>query len=232
MPEAASKVLQKEIINLRKVVKGSKLARRVTEDILIPILEKLDPIIDEMLDWMGFLLQDEIQYLLSTASPGFTYDVYYVDTSMPWGQKATKVGQYTSSERGGPPKSPRGGGNLDFPQSGTLYKSIVYKIEEDTITVGIEDKQTPYRIWYGWGKIFVFANPKWTTPQKTTTQYGSILDSPEYESYRPYFTSAIANVRPQLKKRFREEFKKGLNEATKRPTVKRAVEIHFIWKTV
>lgn len=61
----AKEVIQKEIVNLRRVVKGSKLGKHITDNILIPILQKLDPIIDEILDWMGFLLQDEIQYLLS-----------------------------------------------------------------------------------------------------------------------------------------------------------------------
>jgi len=229
----AKEVIQKEIVNLRRVVKGSKLGKHITDNILIPILQKLDPIIDEILDWMGFLLQDEIQYLLSTASQGGdTYEIYYVDTSMPYGQKSVKVGEYTASEKGGPPRSPRGGGS-DMPQSGTLHQSIVYKITGSTITVGIEDIESPYRLWFKWGKLFLFEDNE--IKPRSTGQYGQILDDPSYGKgvhYRPYFTSAIANIKPQLKKRFREEFQKGLNEVTKRPTVKRAIEIHFIWKTV
>ena len=228
--DQAKEVIQKEIASLHRVVKGSKLGKHITDNILIPILEKLDPIIDEILDWMGFLLRDEIQYLLSTASQGGdTYEIYYVDPSMPYGQKSVKVGEYTASEKGGPPRSPRGGGS-EFPQSGTLYESIIYQIKGSTITVGIKDTQSPYRLWFKWGKLFLFADNQ--IESRSTGQYGQILDDPAYAHYRPYFTSAIANIRPQLKKRFREEFNKGLNEVTKRPTVKRAIEIHFRWKTV
>jgi len=128
MPESHSQVIKKEIIQLQRIVYKSKLGKHITDAILIPILQKLDPLIDEMLDWIGFLLQDEVQYLLSTAAPGGTYDVYYVDKSMPWGQRSVKIGTYQASEKGGPPFSPKSGGETDYPQSGTFYKSIYYQV--------------------------------------------------------------------------------------------------------
>lgn len=223
--------IKQEIIQLQRVAYKSKMGKHITDNILIPILQKLDPILDDMLDWIGFLLQDEVQFLLSTASPGATYDVYYVDKSMPWGQRSVKIGEYTASERGGPPFSPKGGGETDWPQSGTLYKSIFYKVSGNTVTVGIENNDPPYRVWLKWGKLHIFAQDDWSSPKKGASQYGSILDDPLYEFHRPFFRSALASIKPEIKRRFREEFKKALAEVTKRPTVRRAIEIRFIWRS-
>lgn len=238
--EAPSEIIRKEIVNLHRVVYKSKLGKHITNNILVPILEKLDVTIDAMIDWMAFLLRDEIQFLLSTASPsGFVYTIYYVDPSMPYGQKAVEIGEYTPSERGGPPKSPKGSGG-DMPQSGTLYQSIFYEIEGGTIKIGIRDLQSPYALWYNpdWpGKLFQFADNE-VQPGRTGV-YGPALDNPSIEgegeerawAYRPFWRSAMAKIKPEIKKRFREEFSKALQEATKRPTVKRAIVIRFNWES-
>lgn len=240
MADEFQEVLRKEIVNLRRVVKGSKLGKHITENILIPILQKLDPILDEILDWIGFLIQDEIQYLLSTASPsGFVYEIYYVDMDNAY-NKSWKIGEYEPSERGGPPRSPRSGGG-SLPQSGTLYQSIVYEIRGSTVIVGIADLEAPYALWYNpqWpGKLFQFADNE-IAPGRTTV-YGPALDNPAIGEdqderswgYRPFWNSTIEKIRPEIKKRFREEFKKALQEATRRPTVKRAIEIHFRWRSL
>jgi hypothetical protein len=232
MVEKAEQTIRKEIVNLRRIAKKSKLGDHITEDILIPILDKIDETLDPLLDWLGFLIQDEVHFLLSTAPTGWEYDVYYVDKSMPYGQQNVKVGTYQASERGGPPSSPEKGRQTEFPQSGTLYKSIYYEIKDGTVIVGIREHEPPYKIWFQWGKIFIFADEsKAKSEKKTTLQYGQILDSEEYEFHRPYFTSAVAAAKPEIKKRIREEFRKALQESTKRPTVKKAIEIHIIWRS-
>jgi hypothetical protein len=231
--EAPSEIIRKEIVNLHRVVYKSKLGKHITNNILVPILEKLDVAVDAMIDWMAFLLRDEIQFLLSTASPsGFVYSIYYVDPSMPAGQKSVKIGEYTPSERGGPPKSPVGSGG-DMPQSGTLYQSIFYEIKGGTIKIGIRDLQSPYALWYNpdWpGKLFQFADNA-VQPGRTSI-YGPALEGIGGEGgYRPFWRAAMAKIRPELKRRFKEEFGKALQEATKRPTVKRAIVIRFNWES-
>lgn len=238
--ESIENVVNRERINIHRVVKGSKLGKHITKNILEPILEDLNVILDDIIDWCGFLLQDEIHYLLSTASPGHTYDIYYVDPDAPYGFRTMKIGEYQASAKGGPPKSPKGGGG-EMPQSGSLYQSIVYSIEGNTITLGIKSITPPYKLWYKWGKLFHFADSD-LAPGDTSV-YGIALDNPsmidskgeEQEErswpYRPYWRSGINKVKPQLKNRFREEFSKALQQITRRPTVKRALQIRFLWES-
>lgn len=226
-------IIRKEIVDLRRVVKGSKLGKHITEGILIPILEKLNPVLDELINWMGFLIQDEIQYTLSdTKASGFIFDIYYVDPDAPYGRKSWKIGEYEPSEMGGPPFSPKGGGG-DLPQSGTLYRSIVYEVRGSSVILGIQDIQAPYALWYNpdWpGKLFSFASS--TLRPGRTSVYGAALDDPSPDSpYRPYWRETIDRTKPEIKRRIREEFKKALQEATRRPTVQRAVEVHIRWQS-
>jgi len=221
-------VIAEEIINIRRVVKGSKLGKHISENILIPILQQLDPLIDQMLDWIGWYLREEIKHVLATAKPsGFVYTVYAVNESATYG-KYTEIGKYESSQRGGPPMSPDVGGDPDVPQSGNLLRSINYVVSGNKVILGIEPNDTSYHLWYNpaWpGKLFVSED----TEPRSSSVYGAILDSPEYEHQRPYFTSTIQQMKGKLKKQFREEFRKGVQKITGRPTVRRAIEIHFRW---
>lgn len=230
MADEVKSVLRKEVLNLRRVVKGSKLGKHISENILIPILQKIDPVIDELLDWIGWYISEEIRYVLETARPGhiWTYKVYYVDPSAPSGQKYTEIGEYTPSAQGSAPFSPAGGGSdPDIPPSGNLYRSINYTIKDGSVILGIEDNRTSYHLWFRWGKLFVGD----TMQGRSASDYGAIIDDPTSGSrYRPYFTSTIKKMKPKIKKRFREEFRKTVHGATKRPTVKRAIEIHFRWE--
>jgi hypothetical protein len=233
MHEDVEMAIRKEMVELRRVVKGSKLGKHITDNILIPILKKLDKVLEDIIDWMAFLLHDEIQYLLSTAETGSrSFKIYYVDPDMPYGQRTTEIGEYEPSTKGGPPKSPKYLTG-DLPQSGTLYRSIVYEIRGSTILLGIKELRTPYKLWVKkeWGKMFLFADQV-GKQGRSTTDYGQILDDPLYAHHRPYFKSAIQSIKPQIKKRFREEFRKAVQEATLRPTVRRALEVHFICRSV
>ena len=219
--------VKQEIIELRRVVKGSKLGKHISENILIPILEKIDPFIDEMLDWMGWYISEEIKHILATAKDGshWVYEVYYVDPDAMYGQRYTKIGEYTPSAQGGPPYSPDTGGDVDIPPSGNLLRSINYTVTGNRVILGIRDYKTPYRHWYRWGKLFVGD----TMEGPSAIDYGSILDDPEYEQYRPYFTNTIFSMKKKMKERFREQFRKQVLAATRRPTVRRAIEVHFKW---
>lgn len=217
---------RKEVISLRRVVKGSKLGKHISEDILIPILERLDPMIDLILDWIGWYIQEEIKHVLATSkSSGGTYEVYYVDPGAAWGQKYTKIGEYTASAEGGPPHSPDSMEDPDIPPSGTLLQSITYEIRGSSVVLGIKHKVTPYHLYFKYGKLFVGED----TEPRSASVYGSILDDPAYDHYRPYFTQTIRQMKGKIKKQFREVFKKEVQTATKRPTVRRAIEIHFRW---
>ena len=235
MSENSKLMINREILDLRRVVKGSKLGRHITENILIPILKKIDPFVDEMLDWIGWYISEEIKHVLATSrsSSDWTYEVYFVDTTAPKGQKYTKIGEYTPSAKGSPPYSPDVGGDPDIPPSGTLLRSIDYMITNRGVVLGIRDNVTPYHLWYKWGKLFVGDEIK---PRSAAT-YGMILDSPDYSgtggsNYRPYFRETVRQMKPKMKKRFREQFKQQVIRATKRPTVRRAIEIHFRWSSV
>lgn len=230
MVETAKAILNKEILSLRRVVKGSKLGKHITNDILIPILEKIDPFIDEMLDWMGWYISEEIKHTLATAKDGshWVYEVYYVDPDAMYGQRYTKIGEYTPSAQGGPPYSPDVGGDPDIPPSGTLLRSINYMVEGNRVILGIKDNQTPYHHWYRWGKLFVGD----TMEGRSAMDYGAILDDPAYAQYRPYFLDTIRIMKKKMKDRFREQFRKEVLAATRRPTVRRAIEVHFRWREV
>lgn len=239
--QSIESIVNRERVNIHRVVRGSKLGKHITKNILEPILVEVNKTLDEIIDWVGFLMQDEIHYLLSTASPGYVYEVYYVDPDMPYGQKTTPIGTYEASAKGGPPKSPKGGGG-ELPQSGSLYRSVVYAIEGNTITLGIKSITPPYKLWYGWGKLFQFADDSELAPGDTSV-YGLALDNPSMIDrggkeqkergwpYRPYWRSGIDKIKPKLKKRFREEFSKSLQTITRRPTVRRALQIRFVWES-
>lgn len=219
---------RKEVISLRRVVKGSKLGKHISEDILIPILERLDPMIELILDWIGWYLQEEIKHVLATAKTGSdrVYEVYMVNPGNPWGHRYLKIGEYTPSAPGSPPFSPDFGGmEVDVPPSGNLLQSIIYEIRGSSVVLGIKHSDTPYHLYYKWGKLFVGDK----TEPRSASVYGSILDDPGYAHYRPYFTQTIRQMKHKIKKQFREVFKREVLTATKRPTVQRAIEIHFRW---
>lgn len=124
--------------------------------------------------------------------------------------------------------SPDVGGDPDVPQSGNLLRSIKYQVSGNKVTLGIEPNDSTYHLWYNpdWpGKLFVSEKTK----PRSSSVYGAILDSPEYEYQRPYFTSTIQQMKGKLKKQFREVFRKEVQRITRRPTVRRAIEIHFRW---
>lgn len=230
MAKDIKSMLNREILELRRVVKGSKLGKHISNEILIPILKKIDPFVDEMLDWIGWYISEEIKHVLATAKDGshWVYEVYYVDPDAMYGQRYTKIGEYTPSAQGGPPYSPDIGGDPDIPPSGNLLRSINYVIKGSSVVLGILDYKTPYHHWYRWGKLFVGD----TMEGRSAIDYGSILDDPAYERYRPYFHDTIRSMKIKMKERFRQQFKKEVLAATRRPTVRRAIEIHFRWSQV
>ena len=72
--------IKREKANLVSIINKSKLARRVTDDILFPILDALENSAFGILEEVGKKIEKElINGILSTVPSDQSYKIYYID---------------------------------------------------------------------------------------------------------------------------------------------------------
>ena len=211
------KDIHNEKAKLVKATFANKLGKKITSDILMPILNQLEqdvPIIMEnAAQWMTQKVTD---FLHSVSPSGRTYEIWELDSSAPRGQKARKIAEYTASGEGQPPAM----------LTGTLSESIEYEMFSDgSFKVGLlksweeySDAKSEFEsAFFAGGKIFVGKdyNTSWT-PVGT---YGRYLES----KFRPWFRGFMNDHREELRQKIRTDVRKSLNKITRRISVRRAI---------
>lgn len=214
------KDIHSEKAKLVKCVYRSKLGQKINDNILFPILDKLEVDIPIIMDQMGQWTRNKIQeYLFNSVPSGRTYEIWELDPDAPRGQKAVYVDSYTASAPGEPPAR----------LTETLIESIEYKIFSDgSFRVGLLKNWGEYSnamtelesAFFAGNKIFIGKTyNKSKTPVGT---YGRILG----DDLRPWFREFMDSIREELRQRIRNNIKKSLNKATRKISAKRA----FVFK--
>ena len=219
--------IKRERANLVSIVNRSKLARRVTDDILFPILDALENSAFGILEEVGKKIEKElINGILSTVPSDQSYKIYYIDPDAPRGQKIQDVDEYTPSLMGMPPKS----------LTGSLIECIGYQVNADgSVDFGLIKDTTGEEfesMSYFPGKIYVDITGE-RNKKKTVKEYASILDSENYAFQRPWFDEILNDyLRDEIRKFIRLEIKKALNKITKRSSVRRAMIFKVYFRRV
>lgn len=213
--------IMSDIANERaKLVKAtfkSKLGKRITSDILFPILDNLEKSIPIIMEENAKWLQRKIvTYLQSVTPTGRSYRIFEYNPDAPYGQRTKYLFTHTASKEGQPPAT----------LTGTLSDSIGYEVFSDgSFRVGLlkqpgefSDLNTEFE--YAFMKmdmIFVMdEGNEYTSPVGT---YGRELE----ESKRPWFRKFMDSIRDELRQNIRKDVRKSLNKITRRISVRKAI---------
>lgn len=215
---------------LVKAVYKGKLGKRIVKDVLVPILDQLEKdipkIMQDAAEWARMRI---VEYLRSTTPSGRTYKIYHYDPSQPRGNRTTLIEEYTASAPGEPPAQ----------LTGTLIEAIDYRIFSDgAFQVGLlkdvgefSDSLSEFEsVFYRAGKIFV--NPDLESSTQTPVgTYGKFLEQgTQHMAPRPWFSSAMNEIRSGLRDRIRKNVKISLNKATKLTTIRSAIVFKVYFK--
>jgi hypothetical protein len=217
-----------ERLKITTIVHRDKLGKHIYQTILNPILEELYNSIDGILQNVGeTMINALIDTVTSSGQGGGTYEVWLID---PEG-KNVYLGDYTASAKGGPPFSAASG--IDgVPATGTLASSLMWDIDADgRLIIGVgQSAGTEFESsFFKWGKIFVGGDIVSKTPVNV---YAKALDDPGHKSYRPWLNAFIDANKSVVRQWIREQVGEAINKVTRRPTVKRALEIRIYWRSV
>lgn len=220
-----------EKLKLRKSVYKKKLFKRITEDILEPILDNVEDEGMHFIDWAGQYIVAKLQHrILSTTGTSGKYTI--VEVTEGGGRDGKNsyevIGEYRSSRDGMPPNSSIGEAGVP---SGTLLESISYEVDSDgTLRYGVLDSTgTEYEsLYFIGGKIFVSADG---SGEKTSvTDYSRWLDEGftnkdgKDVAARPWFKEWMdKEVRPKVKSQLKRKMRGALRRSTRRRSVYKAV---------
>lgn len=238
------KDIKRERVKLVRATFKSKLARRISQDILKPIFDEIEKEAEIILNEAGQRIVDDlIDSINKSGGGGGTYRIYHIDPGAPRGEKIVSGPiPYDSSAPGGPPDR----------LEGALVRSISFKLDRENGSLeygvlrgrGIKTFKSysffPDPKEKGVGNIYVSINPsdnKKSAPLhrigSNKKGYSQILDDPSSASYRPWFDSVVENeIRPTIRAFIRERMKEALRKATKRPTVRKAVVFKVYFRDV
>jgi hypothetical protein len=225
--------IEEERARLIKVTFGNKLAQKVTEDVLFPILNSLEEQYPYILDNVGKWLTNEIKtYMMAWQGTGRTYKIYEWNPDAPYGQRQTKVAEYTAGSDLGPPVSFNSGNPL-IPPTGSLVEGIQYEINakgylsvgllNPGFTTGREFKSTAF---YG-GKILIGPD---TTSQPVHHYWKELNKIRGGSKNLTWFKELMLDLRKGYREKLRSEARKALNKATRRISVRRAIVFKVYFK--
>ena len=219
--------IKRERAKLVTIVGKSKLGKKITDDILFPILDSLNDSVLEILDKVGKEIERElIENILSTVPSDQSYMIYYVDPEAPRGEQIQSKEEYVPSLLGMPPKS----------LTGSLIECIGYQVNSDgSIDYGLMKDTTGEEfesMSYFPGKIYVDVTGQ-RNKKKTVKEYAAILDSEEYNFQRPWFDEYLNDyLRDKIREFIRSEIMKSMKKITRRISVKRAMVFKVYIKRV
>jgi hypothetical protein len=214
---------KRERVKLIKVVHRNKLGKKISDEILMPILNQLEEDYSIILENIAEWAKERIQNYLRDSSPsGRTYKIYHYDPSMPWGHRTILIDEYTASAP------------YDVPaqKTGTLVESIEYRINSDgSFHIGLlKDKgifsemQTEFEsVFYRSGKIFVNPNLEASTKTPVGTYGDYLATGTPNMAERSFFQRSMNEIRNELREKIRKNIRTSLNKITRRISVRRAV---------
>jgi hypothetical protein len=224
--------IHQEKVKLVRATFGSKLGKKISDEILMPILNQLDEDTLWIMEQSGSKIAEFITDFIESQTPsGRTYKIYDWNPSAPRGHRLTLIDEYTASAPGEPPAQ----------LEGALAQAIGYELHDSGyFKVGLVDPYT-----YGGERIG-------SELESTTYQYGKILKGPADKSTpvgtygraleggffnvrvgvpvrREWFQPLMDHIRSDIRKMIREACKKALRKATRKISVRRAVvfKIYF-----
>ena len=224
---ATKKIFAEEIIRVNKVKGQSKFTKALADNILIPILNRLDSDLEDLMQVIGeFIINHLRDNILQHEPSGREYQIILVSDGGDNGKFSyTPLGTYTASAPGEPPASFHSAVGVP---TGTLFNSIDFEIDENgKLKVGVfKSVGTEYQsMMFHGDKLFVVHDGGLKTSVEV---YGNALDTGvDYKngksvSARPWFREEMNKLRPQIRKMLQKQLKESLKRATKRKT-----KIHF-----
>jgi hypothetical protein len=211
-----------ERVKIVRCVFKSKLGKKISNEILNPILDALEKGYPDMLDNVGREVRNSIvEYLMTSEPTGRTYRIYTYDPSAPYGSRTELIGEHVASAPGEPPAA----------LTGTLANSIEYQVHADgSLYIGIlrgwgeySDAKTELKsAFYRFGNIVISLDesviPNKQTPVGTYSRW-----------HGRWYEDIMEVTRPLMRKRLRKDLRNLLNKTTKKTSVRKAVvfKIYF-----
>lgn len=217
--------IAQEKAKLVKVMNRSKLAKSITDGILMPILDQLEDDARYIMEEAAQMLVDRIKdYMIASTPSGRTYKIVSME-----GGKGTVLGEHTASRSGEPPAM----------LSGTLVESIGYEMFSDgSFVVGLlpqwgdfsdtmsEFASSGFSIKTG----SIIINGKSEMKQTPVGTYGRALEggftnakTGKYVEPRPWFKPIMDELKEPLRQMIRKSVRKSLGQITRRYSIKRAI---------
>jgi hypothetical protein len=214
----------REKAKLVKVMNKGKLAKSITTEILMPILDQLeDEVVIIMREAAQLIVSAIKENMIANTPSGKTYRIVEYD-----GDKAKTIGYHTASAPGEPPAL----------LSGTLVESIGYELYSDgSFMVGLlpeygessefgsEFESSGFSLKHM--SIILNGNsPMKATPVGT---YGRALEEgfthhlTGEHVQRPWFGPVMDELREPIRKMIRNSVQRSLNKITRRYTIRRAI---------
>lgn len=226
----AQDILQTKSRTYRSVYK-SKIAKRIAEDYIFPILDEVDAAFEGVLHKIGQQAVQALQHVLMSNSPsGRNYIVVEFNPDIPkyQGGRYSEIGEYSPSARGGPPLSTGSGGT--YPSTGSLFETLDYRVEGRNLIIGQLQSNNTFAsiVYFAGGKIFVLDTPGLT--DKDPQYYGGVLDDPnrssKYGQYRPWFRENMDEViLPKVKELVHQKMREAVRRATRKTSIRKAIVI-------
>jgi len=209
--------IRREKAQIRTATFRSKLAKAISDDILIPILDNVKKEYPKLLNEVGEeIIAKLIDYIYSATPSGASYKIYSYDFNAPRGQKQTFIGEYNASGPGGPPMGIKDG----MIPTGSLVSSLGFKIlSNGNLMYGQLIDETGFEFassFFIAGKIFITDDAE-AIPVK---EYGKKL---EEDLDRSWFIKPMKKIRPEVMNNLRNNLREVLRKTTRKLSIRRAI---------
>lgn len=219
-------------VRLVKATFNSKLGKKISDEILMPILDQLEEniptILTEAADWA----RDKIVDILVSSTPsGRSYGIYEYST-----------GEFKNlTEHELHPHQASAANQMPATMTGTLAESVSYEIYSDGyFRIGVlkefgeeSDEGTEFKSSFYSPRmkaILVNTDPSKlsSTPVGTYAKY--LASGTKYMKRRPWFKRAMFEIKQELRDRIRKNVRTAFNKATRRISVRKAIvfKVYFM----
>jgi HK97 gp10 family phage protein len=216
--------IREQKVRLVKATFYSKIGRRITNEILIPILDQLEKDVPIVLEEAANWARKRIVDILSSNTPsGRTYRIFEYTTGD--FKNRTPHEEYD-------PHTASAENEMPAKLTGTLAASISYEIHSDGyFRIGVLKEEGEFSdagtelesAFYSPSKHTIYMNSEggFTTPVGTYAKY--LAEGTQYMAPRPFLERCMDEIREDLRKRIRKNIRRSLNKSTGRVYVRKAI---------